>query len=155
MSRVSHIGVVGAKHWACMADAMARCLDQTINGQETKIGLGILYDALLFFKVVLGQKTGTFFDNHLARGHAHVLAWKILNDCPAIQSRTPKEADEHFRIFADLLKGLADQPTFPLDKGGWCKQPVVPFSKKDQITAIDLQNFFNALLTMAAGESRY
>lgn len=155
MSRTPHIGVVGVKHWAYMAGAIVERLDQIIKGQKTKIGLGILYDVLLFFKVVLGQKTGTFFDNHLARGHAHVLAWKILNDCPAIKSHTPKEANGHFRRFADFLKSLANQPTFPLDKGGWCKQPAVPLSKKNQITAIDLRDFFTALLRMAAGKSRY
>lgn len=154
MSRTSLVGVVGAKHWGCMADAMARCLDQIIKSQKTKIGLGILYDARLFFKVVLGQETGMFFDNPPARSHAHALAWKILRNCPALRSHTPEETDGHFRRFADFLKSLASQPTFPLDKG-WCKQPAVPLSKKNQITAIDLRDFFAALLRMAAGESRY
>lgn len=156
MSRTSHIGVVGAKHWKCMAGAMVERLDQIIKGQKTKVGLGILYDALLFFGVVLSRKTGnTMFDNLPARGHAHALAWKILRDCPGLQSRTPEETDGHFRRFAGLLKNLAAQPTVPFDKGGWYKQFAVPLNKRNQKTAADLRNFFTALLRKAARESRY
>jgi hypothetical protein len=138
-----------------MADAMTRCLDRIVKDQKTKIGLGILYDALLFFKVLLCQETGTFFDNHLARRNAHALAWDILRDCPGLQSRTPEETNRHFRRFAGFLKNLAAQPAIPFDKGGWYKQFAVPLNERDQKTAADLRDFFTALLRKAAGENRY
>lgn len=154
MSRTFLIGVVGAKHWECMADAMARCLDQIIKGQKTKIGLGILYDALLFFKVVLGKETGTCFDNPPARRQAHALAWEILRDCPDLRSHTPEETDEHFRKFAGFLISLADQPTVSSNKGRY-KQPAVPLDERNKKTATDLRDFFAALLRKATGESRH
>lgn len=77
MSRIAppDIGVVGVRHWEPMASAMIECLDQIIGGRETKIPIGVLCDALLFFKIVLERKTGTHFDNSLARINAHLIAW--------------------------------------------------------------------------------
>lgn len=155
MSRTTSLGVVGAEHWSYPAGAMAKCLDRIIKGQQAvKIPINVFGDARLFFKVVLSRKTGTFFDNLPARSHAHALAWEILTDCPILQSHTLEETDGHFRRFSDFLKSLADQPTVPLGKG-WCKQPTVPLSKRDQKTAIDLRDFFTALLRKDARESRY
>lgn len=157
MSRTSRIGVVGAGFWSEMARVMEGCLDLIIKGREAKIPLGALYDALLFFRVVLSRKTGnTMFDNLQARGHAHLLAWKILNDCPALRSHTKREADWHFHEFADFLKSIADRPAVPFDNGGWYKQLTVPLSKRKQKTATDLRDFYAALLKMVTtGESRY
>ncbi len=157
MSRTIAIGVVGAGYWSDMARVMEGCLDLIIRSREVKIPLGVLYNALLFFRVVLSRKTGnTMFDNLPARGHAHLLAWKILNDCPALRSHTKREADWRFHEFADFLKSIADRPALPFDKGGWYKQPVVPLNKRKQKTAKDLRDFYAALLRMVTtGESRY
>jgi hypothetical protein len=155
MSRVSHNGVVGVKYWEYMAEVMAKCIDRAILGQRVKVPLGILYDALLFIKVVLGQKTGTFFDNHLARNSAHTLAWHILDDCQTLQSNTQEEVNDHFRRFAEFLKNLVAEPTAPFGKGGWCKQFAVPFDETNLKTAVDLRDFFVALSQKAAEKSRY
>lgn len=155
MSRTPNIGVVGVKHWAYMAAAMVECLDQIIKGQQgVKIPINVLRDALLFFRVVLEQETGTHFDNHLARSHALVLAWEILNDCPVLQSHTLGEADKRFRRFAKFLENSENQPTVPLGRG-FGKQPVVPLSRGNQKTVTDLRDFFAALLRKDAREGRH
>ncbi|MDP2933224.1 MAG: hypothetical protein Q8N81_03765, partial [bacterium] len=123
--------MVGAKHWSYPALAMAKCLDQIIKGQKTKIPLGVFHDAQLFLKVVLGRKTGTHFDNPPAQVNAFGIAWDVLNNCPNLRSRTRKGAEGHFLKFAEFLESLEGQPTVPLNEGRG-KQPLVPLSTEDQ-----------------------
>ena len=155
MSRTPNIGVVGVKYWAYMAKVMAECLNQVIEGKETKIPIGVLGDAQLFFKVVLKQKTGTHFDNLLAQTNALVIALEILNDYLFFQSQTFREANRQFRRFAELLKYLEDRPTVSLGIGkGWAKQPAIPLNRENQKRAVDLRDFFAALLRKDAREGR-
>ena len=143
MSRIPLIGVVGAKHWSSMANAMVECLDPIIiKGQKTKIPLGVFYDAKNFFKIVLGQKTGdTMFDNHLAQLNAHVIAWEVLNNCrPDLISPTREEADGHFLRFVKLLEKLGEPAAL---------------GEEDKKTVYDLRDFFTALLRKGAREGRH
>ena len=154
MSRTISVGVVGAKHWLYPAAVMEMRLDQIIKGQKIKIPLGVLHDAQLFFKVVLGRKTGSHFDNGPAQLNAPVIAWNVLNNCPDLRTHTRKEADGHFRRFAKFLESLESQPTVPLNEG-FAKQPSVPLGEEDQKTANDLRDFFAALVKKAEREDRH
>ncbi len=145
MSRTPNIGVVRTEYWSYMAAAMASCLEQIINGQRTEIPINVFRDALLFFKITLEQKTGTFFDNPLAQMNAYVIAQEILCDCPLLSPHTPEETKNHLRRFAEFLESLENQPTIPFGKG-FAKQPVVPLGTDDQKAATDLRDFFAALV---------
>jgi hypothetical protein len=153
MSRTPNIGVVGVKHWSCMAAIMAACLEEISNGREIVIPAGVLRDAQLFFNIVLERETGTHFDNPPARIRAHTLAWEILNDCPVLQAHTLKEANGRFHRFAKFLKKLEKQPLARFDKG-WARQPSPSWARKNKKTAEDLRDFFAALLRKDAREGR-
>jgi len=158
MSRTPDIGVVGVKYWSYMAEVMAGCLDQIIKGQKTEIPINVFRDALLFFRITLEQKTGTFFDNPVAQINAYVIAQEILRDCPLLSPHTLEEAKNHLRRFAEFLKSLEGQPTIPVGEG-FAKQPLVPLGVEDRKTANDLRDFFAALVRKSDrdfdyGESR-
>ncbi len=156
MSRAPLVGVVKVRYWVYMAIVMAECLNQIIEGKkEIKIPVNILHDARLFFKIVLGQRTGdTMFDNQPAQTNARIIAWDILNDCSFLKSGALEEKDGYIYRFAEFLESLEKQPTVPFGSG-WCKQLVVPLDEKNKKTVADLHDFFKALLRKDARESRH
>ncbi len=116
MSRTPNIGVVKVGYWSYAASAMIECLNLIISNQVIIIPRYVLYDAWKFFQIVLEHETGdATFDNPLARINAQVIVSEILNDCPVLQSRTLKEANGHFRRFAEFLEELKQQPVVPLN----------------------------------------
>jgi hypothetical protein len=120
---------------------MATCLNAAINNQKTIIPINVFTQAILFFRLILEEKTGNIILDHNpeAQSKAYVIAIESLKRCES----SPNEARQLFQEFLRFLETLEKEPT--ISSGNGRGKLIPPLNQNNRKTAAQLRDFFDAL----------